>query len=83
MRALATVFVFETFSYLVLEPLAKAVEDLPVVESSVDDEPDELFIPFPLTTKEVSPPPYSRNDPEWAEFIKINKDKELTRKIKC
>lgn len=73
----------ETYSYLVLDPLVKAVEELPEVEvEHDDDDDDEIFIALPLTTQEVKPPPYSAKDPEWAEFVRISKDQPLRQKMK-
>jgi hypothetical protein len=44
----------------------------PVVDEEEEDEP--LFIPFPLTTKRIDQPPYSRNGPEWVEYRRVLTD---------
>jgi hypothetical protein len=43
---------------------------------------DDVFIPFPLTTKRLAPQPYKGTDPEWHEFVRIAKDKDLQTKLK-
>jgi len=43
---------------------------------------DDVFIPFPLTTKRLDPQPYRGLDPEWQEFIRIARDKELQSRLK-
>ncbi|KAK4444745.1 hypothetical protein QBC34DRAFT_308266, partial [Podospora aff. communis PSN243] len=43
---------------------------------------DDVFIPFPLTTKRLPPQPYKGTDPEWLEFVRIAKDKDLQTKLK-
>jgi hypothetical protein len=43
---------------------------------------DDVFIPFPLTTKRLAPQPYKGTDPEWQEFVRIAKDKDLQIKLK-
>ncbi|KAM7205760.1 hypothetical protein V8F20_002993 [Naviculisporaceae sp. PSN 640] len=79
-----TFLMIETYEYLVVNPLAKALEDLPEVEAELEDEDDDgtLVIPLPLTTQAVYPPPYSSKDPEWAEFVRISKDEKLRRELK-
>ncbi|KAK4116092.1 hypothetical protein N656DRAFT_701511 [Canariomyces notabilis] len=44
----------------------------PIVDEEEEDEP--LFIPFPLTTKRIDQPPYSRNGPEWVEYRRVLTD---------
>ncbi|KAK0658026.1 hypothetical protein B0T16DRAFT_363347 [Cercophora newfieldiana] len=43
---------------------------------------DDVFIPFPLTTRRLDPQPYRGTDPEWQEFVRIAKDKDLQTKLK-
>lgn len=40
-----------------------------------------VFLPFPLTTHTVRPPPYSGKDPEWKEFTKLSQDRPMRKKI--
>ncbi|KAI1119173.1 hypothetical protein F5Y14DRAFT_123796 [Nemania sp. NC0429] len=42
----------------------------------------EGFIPFPGFTRTVQPMPYQSSDPEWLEFLKINRDKALSSSIR-
>lgn len=42
-----------------------------------------LFLPFPFTTEAVKQPPYKGSDPEWAQFVVVNKDTKLQERIKC
>jgi hypothetical protein len=55
------------------------------MEEQADDEEDEpiLFLPFPFTTKQIAQPPYKGTDPEWQEFLKVNKDPKKQSEIKC
>jgi hypothetical protein len=46
------------------------------------DEAPGLFIPFPGTIKQVPARPYRGSDPEWQEFMKIARNKELLKKVK-
>lgn len=42
-----------------------------------DEDGDQVggfFLPLPLTLKKIPGKIYSRNDPEWKEFIKISED---------
>ncbi len=43
---------------------------------------EDIFIPCPFTIQEIPPVPYSGSDPEWREFIKIARDKELLANIR-
>jgi hypothetical protein len=67
------------FDAVVLAPLDKIADELEVDE---DAEEDSVFIPFPLTTKLVQPPPYRGTDPEWQEYIKFSKDPALAKRIR-
>ncbi|KAM7215425.1 hypothetical protein V8F06_009185 [Rhypophila decipiens] len=80
----ATVLAFEIYDHLVISPLGKAVSDLAQISPHEEEEDDDsdFFFPLPLTTREVIPPPYSREDPEWAEFVKISKDKDYIRHMR-
>lgn len=55
------------------------------MEEQADDEEDEpiFFLPFPFTTKQIAQPPYKGTDPEWQEFLKVNKDPQKQSEIKC
>jgi hypothetical protein len=55
------------------------------LEQEAEDEEGDplLFLPFPFTTKEVKQLPYKGSDPEWAAFVKVNKDPKLQRQMKC
>ncbi|KAF6843718.1 hypothetical protein CMUS01_01825 [Colletotrichum musicola] len=52
------------------------------LDEEIEEETEPWFIPFPLTTKQVNQPPYKGTDPEWRQFVKISKDKELQQKIR-
>jgi hypothetical protein len=54
------------------------------LEDQTDEEEDEpiLFLPFPFTTKKTASPPYKGTDPEWQEFLKLNKDPKKQKEIK-
>ncbi|KAF4125018.1 hypothetical protein GMORB2_3857 [Geosmithia morbida] len=57
------------------------------LEEAGEDEMDEeeeplLFLPFPFTTKQIAQPPYRGSDPEWKEFVKVNKDEKRKKDIK-
>lgn len=54
------------------------------LEQEADDEDADpiLFLPFPFTTKEVKQLPYKGSDPEWAAFVKVNKDPKLQKQMK-
>lgn len=62
------------------EEIDKAVQ----MVKSQEEEEEEIgfFIPFLGTTKMVQPGPYSGSDPEWQQFIKFSKDKELGEKVR-
>jgi hypothetical protein len=66
--------------------LEDEVQNLPPEERKALEEEEEqrpaAFIAFPFTTHAVKPPPYSRRDPEWLEFVKLSKDKSLLKKIR-
>lgn len=42
----------------------------------------DSFLPLPLTTRTIQPPPYSGQDPEWHEYIRISKNKALKKQIR-
>lgn len=76
------------FDYVVVKPLLKAAQEAEasgviVKEEEDEEEDDDLFIPLPLTTKQVVPQPYSGSDPEWREFLRVSRDQELQANIKC
>lgn len=74
------------YAQIVLVPLdkaiTKAVKGLPAVEDDGKDAVQSIFMPFPLTTKKIRPPPYSGRDPEWQAFIKLSKDKEANTSMR-
>ncbi|KAI1374252.1 hypothetical protein F4677DRAFT_426582 [Hypoxylon crocopeplum] len=43
---------------------------------------EEFFIPLPFTTRVIESQPYKGTDPEWQAFIRVNKDRELIRRIR-
>ena len=71
---------------MILGPLAGALESLsppPPKEKEEDEDEDEgLFLPFPFTTEQVPSPPYRGTDPEWQEFMKISKDRDLVQTVR-
>ncbi|KAJ0275597.1 hypothetical protein COL940_008719 [Colletotrichum noveboracense] len=52
------------------------------LDEEMDEETEPWFIPFPFTTKQVSQPPYKGTDPEWRQYVRISKDKELQNHIR-
>ena len=76
----------QVYDRLVLEPLAKTLDDAGGLDmpDTPDEEEDEggVFIPFPLTTKQLDPKPYRGSDPEWQEFIKFSKDQGLAKRVR-
>lgn len=64
---------------IALAPLEKAAEEL---EDEEDEEDHSIFLPFPLTIKEIKPLPYKGTDPEWIEFVKFSKSQELNRSVR-
>ncbi|KAI0383595.1 hypothetical protein F5Y04DRAFT_28726 [Hypomontagnella monticulosa] len=44
---------------------------------------EPIFIPLPFTTRGVASPPYRSTDPEWQAFVRINKNRDLTRRIQA
>lgn len=62
----------------------KALEGMPEAKAKADDddEHDDPFFPFPLTTKMVPQPPYAGSDPEWQQFVKVATDKALQENIR-
>lgn len=79
---------YNIYTTVVLSPVARWVEDeqekLTAEErKALEEGPDvAAFIPFPLTTYAVQPPPYSGRDPEWLEFVKLSKNKPLNQRIR-
>lgn len=56
-----------------------------IEEAEDEDEEGEeplLFLPFPFTTKQIAQPPYRGSDPEWKEFVRVNKDDKKQKEIK-
>ena len=58
----------------------KSIDELDEKEKEELEEP--VFIPVPLTIKEVQSEPYRGTDPEWAAFIRVSKDANLQKKIR-
>ncbi|KAF9872566.1 hypothetical protein CkaCkLH20_10063 [Colletotrichum karsti] len=52
------------------------------LDEEMEEETEPWFIPFPFTTKQVSQPPYKGSDPEWQQYVKISKNKELQNHIR-
>jgi hypothetical protein len=73
---------------VVLSPLVRWLEDeeanlSPRQRKELDALDDlDTFFPLPLTTRTIQPPPYSGQDPEWHEYIKISKNKALQKQIR-
>ncbi|KAH8817136.1 hypothetical protein F5884DRAFT_778527 [Xylogone sp. PMI_703] len=84
MSACMFMICYSTYNRIVLDPLERAameaLKNIPEKELQNEDEP--IFIPFPGTTKQINPPPYRGSDPEWQEFIKFNKDRELAKHVR-
>lgn len=58
-------------------------EDKEQIErEAAEDEGVLFFLPMPFTTSLVSGQPYKSTDPEWAMFLKVNKDRKLQKEIK-
>lgn len=83
----------QIYMSIVLDPLLDWAEDewdslsekeKKELEEEADDEDEEpiLFMPFPFTTKTLPQPPYKGTDPEWQEFLKLNKDAKKQKEIK-
>ncbi len=78
---------YEMFTRSVFAGLDKLSEEL---EKDMDEETkkelseskDGLFIPFPGTTKKLTPRPYKGSDPEWQEFIKFSKNPALGKSVR-
>lgn len=78
---------YSVFSSVVLSPLAELAEELEKEldaeeQAELEKQEDSIFIPFPGTTKMVQPPPYGYKDPEWSEFVKISKNRDLQKDLK-
>jgi hypothetical protein len=79
---------FGAYRSVVLSPLARWVEDeedklsLEDRKALEEDLDATAFIPFPLTTQAVQPPPYAGRDPEWLEFVKLSKNQPLQQKMR-
>ncbi len=79
---------YQLYSKLILDPLESAAseaiknlseEEIREMES---EEQKPFFIPFPGTTKQLPPKPYKGSDPEWQEFVKFSKDKDLAKQVR-
>lgn len=71
---------------LAFQLLMWAIRPVPVPEQHDDDDDEEdeepRFIPFPLTTIQHEPEPYTLDDPEWREFVRISRDKEFQKEMR-
>ncbi|KAK4187909.1 hypothetical protein QBC35DRAFT_217328 [Podospora australis] len=77
----------QVFDKCIAGPLVKFLKEDPeaIAAAKEQEEEDEdlgMFFPFPLTLKRHEPEPYSGKDPEWQEFIRMSKDKDLMIKIR-
>ncbi|KEY68455.1 hypothetical protein S7711_01229 [Stachybotrys chartarum IBT 7711] len=76
------------FLAIVIDPLFDWLdEELPEDEAELKDAQPEYefvgyFLPFPWKIKEVKEPPYKGSDPEWEQFVAINRDKKLQKAIR-
>ena len=80
-QVFATVVIDPLFDWAESEWTTMSDKEKAEIEEAEEDEPI-LFLPFPFTTHAVNEPPYRASDPEWAEYMKINKDRELQHHIK-
>ncbi|KAI1005355.1 hypothetical protein K3495_g2863 [Podosphaera aphanis] len=69
------------FGEIVLRPLGQALDD-PELPEIPEEDINAIFIPFPLTMREVKQPPYSGSDPEWQEFVRFSKQPNLAEHIR-
>jgi len=83
--------VIQVFDKVVFEPLYKwwdehgeELQEERRRTQKKDDGEEEvlLFIPFPLTLERFEPQPYTGRDPEWLEFVRISKDRDMLDKIR-
>lgn len=67
-----------------VKDLRSLIEEAGLDLDDDDDEDDDrpLFVPLPLTTTVVNPPPYAITDPEWHEFVLLAKDEEHQEQLK-
>ncbi|KAI9047503.1 hypothetical protein LZ554_008220 [Drepanopeziza brunnea f. sp. 'monogermtubi'] len=81
---ITTAICTKVYSFVVLEPLVRklveAGEHIP--KEDLENSTEPYFIPLPGTTKQYPPMPYRGNDPEWLEFVKFNKDKNMAQKVR-
>ena len=80
-----TVYIgIQLYDRLVLGPLDKAAEEVEkeMTEEELMEADNPFFIPFPGTTKELKPKPYRGTDPEWKEFVKFSKDRQLQARVR-
>ncbi|KAL5611671.1 hypothetical protein BROUX41_000751 [Berkeleyomyces rouxiae] len=47
-----------------------------------EQEIEGFFVAFPFTTQVYQPEPYRGSDPEWKEYIKFSKNKELQKELR-
>ncbi len=79
---------YQLYAKLVLDPLenaaSEAIKNLSEeeVREMENEEQKPFFIPFPGTTKQLPPKPYKGSDPEWQEFVKFSKDKDLAKQVR-
>lgn len=81
MTCIAAYVASVVYSRVVFGPLASAAQNLP--EEEIDDEEEaRIFLPFPLTTKQLQPRPYRGSDPEWQEYIRFSKDQAQGKRVR-
>lgn len=77
---------YGVYASLVLSPVVKWLDEnekeLTAHERKEMIEVEPLFIALPFTIRAKEPPPYTSNDPEWKEFVKISRDRKLQRKLR-
>lgn len=81
----------QVFLSVVIDPLLDWVEvewselsdkEKEEMEREADERAPLLFLPCPFTTEAIAQPPYKGTDPEWKEFLSVNKDAELQDRMK-
>lgn len=70
---------YQVYTTVVFSPLYAWLEEeekhlTPRQLKELSEEDLDTFIPLPLTMRSVQPPPYSGQDPEWQEFVRISRD---------
>lgn len=55
---------------------------VPPIAKHIEEDGTPIFFPFPFTSKVVESRPYKGTDPEWQEYIRIARDRDLLLKIR-